>query len=77
MEYKETYDAFGNILGALAAIAAFIGVYGLAIASAGWVIGIALGWVAAWLAATIAFAAAKYLWPLGLIAALWLWAVAS
>jgi hypothetical protein len=35
-----------------------------AINSNGWVIGIALGWLTAWLVAAVTFAALRYLWPL-------------
>jgi hypothetical protein len=71
---KEYYEGFGTFLGALGAIAAFLGVYAAAVASVGWVIGLALGWVAAGIAASITFAVVKYLWPLALLAALWIWA---
>lgn len=65
MEAKnEWYGTVGDVLGAGAAIIAFLAIYAAAVASVGWVIGIALGWVAAGLAAWIAYA---------LVRALWLW----
>jgi hypothetical protein len=56
--------------GAAAAIAGlvFIIVYVKAVQSVGWVIGIALGWIPAALAAVIAYGAIRYLWWLLLLA---------
>jgi len=60
-----------NWTGLLAAAAAFIVVYAAAVSSVGWVIGIALGWIPAYLASCLAFFLVRvFLWfaVLGLLA---------
>jgi hypothetical protein len=52
----------GFIVGGLAALIAFVAVYIAAVGSVGWVIGIALGWIPAGLAAGLAFVLGRYLW---------------
>ena len=63
-------ESVGLWLGALAAVAAFGGVYIAAVGSAGWVVGIALGWIPAVLAAVASFLLFRYLWWLVLLAVL-------
>jgi hypothetical protein len=63
----DAYQAVGEVGGALAAFATFVGVYAAAVASVGWVIGLALGWIAAGIAGAIAYALVKYLWPFALL----------
>jgi hypothetical protein len=62
--FEEIYKGIGSLLGATGALIAFFSVYMAAINSNGWVIGIALGWLTAWLVAAVTFAALRYLWPL-------------
>jgi hypothetical protein len=52
----------GMVVGALAAVITFLWVYIAAVGSVGWVIGIALGWIPAGIAAFIAFWIGRYLW---------------
>ena len=59
--------AVGIIVGGLAGLITFIGVYIAAVGSVGWVIGIALGWIPACLAAGLAFLIGRYLWWLAAI----------
>jgi hypothetical protein len=59
-----TYYVVGSVIGAIAGIIAFIGVYVAAVGSVGWVFGIALGWIPAMLAGGIAYGFFKWLWPL-------------
>jgi hypothetical protein len=65
------FDGFsettGVVLGVIAGLAAFVGVFAAAVGSAGWVVGIALGWIPAGLAAALAFFTFRYLWWLALI----------
>jgi hypothetical protein len=56
------YLRIGHALGSIAGLVTFFSVYVAAIDSVGWVIGIALGWIAAVLASTVANRIAKYLW---------------
>lgn len=63
----ELYFHIGSLLGAVGACIAFLGAYVAAINSAGWVIGLAVGWITAWLAAVIAFVILRHLWPLGVV----------
>jgi hypothetical protein len=69
---ESAYSTFGEILGFICGAAAFLIVYAAAISSVGWVIGLALGWVAAGIAASLAYLAGKHLWPLAVVAGLWL-----
>jgi hypothetical protein len=64
------YYVIGFILGALAGVITFVGVYIAAVASVGWVFGIALGWIPAMLAGAIAHGLFQWLWPLIAIAAI-------
>jgi hypothetical protein len=57
------YIRIGSILGVIGACIAFFGAYSAAINSTGWVIGLALGWITAWLAAAVAFVIFRHLWP--------------
>lgn len=57
------YEYIGRLMGVAGACAAFFGAYFAAISSNGWVIGLALGWVTAWLAAAVAFILLRRLWP--------------
>ena len=52
------------VVGALSGVITFIWVYILAVGYSGWVVGIALGWFPAGLAALAAFFVCGYLWPL-------------
>ncbi len=52
----------GLFVGPIAAVLAFVGVYIAAVNSIGWVIGIALGWIPAGLAAVLAYFVFRYLW---------------
>lgn len=67
----------GYWLGVTAAALSFVGVYLAAVASVGWVLGIALGWIPAGLAAVAMFFLFKYLWWLVLLAALIIFAALS
>lgn len=71
---KDAYDTTSEIIGFLAAAAVFIGVYIGAAASAGWVIGLALGWIPAGIAAALSYPLTKALWPLILIGIIWAFA---
>jgi hypothetical protein len=57
----------GACIGSLAALVTFVIVYIAAIGSVGWVIGIALGWIPAGLAAAVVGGLFRWLWPLFLI----------
>jgi hypothetical protein len=57
------YEYVGCLLGAVGACIAFFGAYSAAINSTGWAVGLALGWVTAWLAASAAFVILRHLWP--------------
>jgi len=59
----DLYIRIGSILGVIGACIAFFGAYSAAINSTGWVIGLALGWITAWLAAAVAFVIFRHLWP--------------
>jgi hypothetical protein len=58
------YAGVGFVVRWIAAITTFIAVYIAAVASVGWVIGIALGWIPAGLAAAIVGWLVGALWPL-------------
>lgn len=64
----------GKVLGWIAAVITFFCVWAAAVASVGWVFGIALGWIPAYLGALIAYAAFRFLWWLMLLAAVWIFA---
>lgn len=68
---RDAYHATSEIIGFLAAAAAFIGVYIGAAASAGWVIGLALGWIPAVIAAGLCYSLTKALWPVLLVGGIW------
>lgn len=52
----------GNIIGTLAGIVTFIAIYIAACGEAGWVIGIALGWIPALIGSVLCYMLAKLLW---------------
>lgn len=56
------YGIGGSILGLLGGAITFIAIYVAAVGSVGWVIGIALGWIPAYLGAVAAFIFLRYLW---------------
>ena len=56
------FGVIGGLVGGLGAVISFVVVYLAAIESAGWVVGIALGWIAASLAAGIAYFLGRYFW---------------
>lgn len=56
------YGIGGSTLGFLGGAIAFITIYIAAVGSVGWVIGIALGWIPAYLGAVAAFIFLRYLW---------------
>jgi len=58
------YLGVGVVVGWLAAVVTFIAVYVAAVSSAGWVIGIALGWIPAGIAAVIVGYLVGGLWPI-------------
>lgn len=64
MSHNDTdwYGLVGSILGGLVGIIAFIGVMIAACKEAGWVIGIALGWIPAGIVAVIAGGLVRFLW---------------
>lgn len=66
------FEMIGNGIGGLGAIIAFFAIYLAAIGSVGWVIGIALGWIPAYLGGMLTFFFLRYLWPLLLLGLLWL-----
>lgn len=63
----ELYHRIGSLLGIFGAWIAFFGAYSTAINSTGWLMGLALGWTTAWLAAAIAFVILRRLWPFMLV----------
>lgn len=66
------YSWIGMLLGGVTALVTFIAVYIAAVGSVGWVIGIALGWIPAGLAAAIAGTLVRWLWPLLALSVYWL-----
>ena len=60
----------GQFLGAIGTLIVYFGVWLAAADSAGWVIGIALGWIPAAIAAGIAYFVLRYLWWLFLLIAI-------
>jgi len=57
------YKGIGTVLGLIGACIAFLGVYVAAIELNGWLIGLALGFATAGIAAAAAFFVLRYLWP--------------
>lgn len=62
MDDEGWYGATGNVIGGLGGLVAFIAIYIAAVASVGWVVGLALGWVAASLGCIVAFLLLRFLW---------------
>ena len=56
------FSVIGGLVGGLGGIVTFLVVYLAAIDSVGWVIGIALGWIPAFLAAAVVYFVGRYLW---------------
>lgn len=56
------FRVIGGLIGGLGGLLTFALVYLAAIDSVGWVIGIALGWIPAFLAAALVFFVGRYLW---------------
>lgn len=56
------YWTTGQVIGTVGSIIAFFAIYAAAIGSVGWVIGIALGWVAASLGAAACYYLTRLLW---------------
>jgi hypothetical protein len=52
----------GLLIGVIAWLVTFLAVYVAAVDSAGWVVGIALGWIPATMAGGVAFFLFRYLW---------------
>lgn len=52
----------GNVCGGLGGLIAFFAIYIAAVGSVGWVIGIAIGWIPAYLGALLTFFLLRYLW---------------
>lgn len=52
----------GNIIGTIASIVTFIAIYIAACGKAGWVIGIALGWIPALIGGVLCYMLVKLLW---------------
>lgn len=65
-------EAIGAVAGLIAGVITFIAVYIAAVGSVGWVIGIALGWIPAGLAAVLVGLIFRYLWWLVVIGILFL-----
>ena len=67
-------EAISAFAGGCAALVAFVGVYVAAVSSVGWVIGIALGWIPAMLAALLAgfvvYVAFRFFWMIILLGGL-------
>ena len=61
-EGRGWYSTVGIVIGGLAGAIAYISVCIAAVRSVGWVVGIALGWIPAGLAAALAFFLGRYLW---------------
>ena len=59
---SDWFDNTGMVIGSLAGLITFIIVYIAAVGSAGWVFGIALGWIPAGLASGLAYLIFRYLW---------------
>ena len=64
------FEATSAVIGGIAAVVTFVAVWIAAIGSVGWVFGIALGWIPAWIAAAIAYVFFRFLWPLLLLGVL-------
>lgn len=59
---KEQYFAIGDVIGSIVGLVTFAEIYIAAVNSAGWVVGLALGWVAATIGALIAYVLVRILW---------------
>ena len=68
--FAELYKGVGTVLGVIGACLAFLGVYVAAIELNGWIVGLALAWITAWLVAVAAFFILRYLWPCLMLLAL-------
>jgi hypothetical protein len=64
----DLYVDVGLLAGGIAFVITFIAVYIIAIDFVAWLIGIALGWIPALLAGSIAAAVFGFLWPLLVVA---------
>lgn len=62
MDEDSWYGIGGNIFGFLGGAVSFIAIYIAAVSSVGWVIGIAIGWIPAYLGAFACFLFLRYLW---------------
>jgi hypothetical protein len=62
----------GKGLGAIGAVIVYFGIWIAAADSAGWVIGIALGWIPAAILAAISYAVLRYMWWLVLLIGIYL-----
>jgi hypothetical protein len=60
--FRGLFAVIGGLVGGLGGIVTFLVVYLAAIDSVGWVIGIALGWIPAFLAAAVVYFVGRYLW---------------
>ncbi len=67
------YAQIGSPLGGIAALIAFVGVMLAACNEAGWVIGSALGWIPAGIAAAITYVLFRWLWIVFVIAGFYLY----
>lgn len=56
------YWAAGDVIGVIGAVICFISIYIAAIASVGWVLGVALGWIPAYLGAALCGVLLRFLW---------------
>lgn len=70
------YLVAGYILGPVAGVATFIGAWWYCAAEYGFLWGFGFGWVPATIAAAIAYFCARFLWPLIVGLALWIWSKA-
>lgn len=70
---NDWFSIVGKAFGGIAWLITFIGVYIAAVDSVGWVIGIALGWIPAGLAAVLAYLVFRYLWWAILIVGVLTW----
>ena len=62
MDDNGWYGVTGSVMGFLGGAIAFIAIWIAAVGSVGWVIGIALGWIPAYLGAFASFFLLRYLW---------------
>lgn len=62
------YWATGDVIAGIGAVICFISIYIAAVSSVGWVVGIALGWIPAYLGAALCGLLLRFLWlPLLLV----------